>query len=78
MGAMSDTLRDEFDSQMSTIIGAPYDALANSVKTGLFTALANALEVHVAEFAPTGTTTTWVNAEGDTVTVTDGIITSVA
>jgi len=78
MGAMSDTLRDEFDSQMSSIVGTDYDDLSDAIKDGLFTAVANALEVHVEEFAPAGWTGTFVNGDGDTVTVADGIITGVA
>ena len=57
MGAMSDTLRDELDSELSSIIGTPYDDLAGAVKDGVFTAIGNSLETHVGLFAGGGPVT---------------------
>lgn len=78
MGAMSDIIRDEIDAEMSSLIGADYDALNDAIKDGIITAIANALETHKAEFAPSGGFTgTFTNGDGATVHVVDGIITQV-
>lgn len=80
MGAQSDDLRDELDSEMSTIVGSDYDDLNDAIKDGLFTAVGNALETLGYVVGGGGGTFsgTFTNGDGDTVTVVNGIITSVA
>jgi hypothetical protein len=47
-------LRDSMDSEMSTIVGASYDALSDEIKASLFTAIGNACDTNQASWVIPG------------------------
>lgn len=45
MAITANSLRDELDAQMSSILGADYDALGAEMKAAIMTAIANAVHI---------------------------------